>query len=723
MRKCILILSFSLSFSSAGLCQQYIARLNIDSLKKVLLVAKDTTRINTLNLLSRRILFGNSFDGWLDSANRLAQEAMLLSKELNYGKGLGNALLNESDIDNRKGYKSSSTLSDLHTALIFLKQAGDWFSVAGCFDVIGERYHFVGMNKEAIHCYDSGARLFQQLGDTITSAWTLIDKAHSYSDLGEFASSYKTFHAAQELTPKTDTLLQGLTWCELAQLFVYANLPELGIEYMNKLRALYQTYPVEQKNNLRWQLNWISRTAGEAFLQINQTDSALKIAQFLNISFEKQDPPENLFYGHLYSALRDYKKALVYFNQGYTTSIHRSYEMGHAMHANGLASAYLNLKDYKKAFYYAHEAIKVSKKMHCLVEEKNAAGILSKLHAEIKDYKKAFYYNQLYKALNDSLAPEEYKRKLSLVQVKDQLELQTKEAELLTNQNQLGQQRIKIQESSLKRRSLLLYIIVSALMVMILLAILVTRNIKLKRRKVQLQVLMEQVTAQQKLTELEKEKSNLEMQALRAQMNPHFIFNCLSSINRFILINKPDEASDYLTKFSRLIRMALQNSEKPLISLESELEALRLYLDLERLRFKNAFNYSITFINTIDTNTVHIPPMLIQPFVENAIWHGLMHKKGHGSLDIKLCVEDKELTCIVTDNGIGRNMAATLKSRSAEKSKSMGVGLTAGRLALLNKSKNEAAVFNIEDLVDEDGKGCGTRVVLIMPCKSLVELA
>jgi len=206
-------------------------------------------------------------------------------------------------------------------------------------------------------------------------------------------------------------------------------------------------------------------------------------------------------------------------------------------------------------------------------------------------------------------------------------------------------------------------------------------------------------------------------------MNPHFIFNCLSSINRFILINKTEEASDYLTKFSRLIRMALQNSEKPLITLESELEALRLYLDLERLRFKNAFSYSITFINTIDSNTVHIPPMLIQPFVENAIWHGLMHKKGTGSLEIQLCVEDKSLTCVITDNGIGRNMAAAFKSRSAEKSKSMGVDITAGRLALLNGSKNKAAVFKIEDLADEDGKACGTKVVLTVPCKSLIEVA
>jgi LytS/YehU family sensor histidine kinase len=233
---------------------------------------------------------------------------------------------------------------------------------------------------------------------------------------------------------------------------------------------------------------------------------------------------------------------------------------------------------------------------------------------------------------------------------------------------------------------------------------------------------LQQLESKKNTIEFQQQATELEMQALRAQMNPHFIFNCLSSINRFILINKTEEASDYLTKFSRLIRMALHNSEKTLITLESELEALRLYLDLERLRFKNAFDYSITFINSIDTNAVYIPPMLIQPFAENAIWHGLMHKKGVGCLEIQMCSEDKALTCVIMDNGIGRDKAGTLNSKSAEKNKSMGVEITTSRLALLNKSKNEAAIFNIEDLFDEDGKSSGTKVTLKMPCRNLTEI-
>ena len=159
------------------------------------------------------------------------------------------------------------------------------------------------------------------------------------------------------------------------------------------------------------------------------------------------------------------KKLLLYFRQGYKVSRHTSYEIGHIMHANALASTYFILKDFPRAIYYANEALRVSEKMHVLAEQKNAVGTLSNIYAATKNYTKAYQYNQLYKSLNDSLAPEEYKRKLSLIQVKDQLEMQRKEAQLLSSQNQVSQQQIKLQESSLKRKSLLLYIFIAAFLV------------------------------------------------------------------------------------------------------------------------------------------------------------------------------------------------------------------------------------------------------------------
>jgi len=220
---------------------------------------------------------------------------------------------------------------------------------------------------------------------------------------------------------------------------------------------------------------------------------------------------------------------------------------------------------------------------------------------------------------------------------------------------------------------------------------------------------------------LQKQSVELEMQALRSQMNPHFIFNCLSSINHFILKNESKIASNYLTRFSRLMRMALMNSQKQLISLEDELQMLGLYLEMERLRFKNSFDYGITFLNAIDNDNVFIPPLLLQPFCENAIWHGLMHKEGQGRLDIELSMQDNILNCTITDNGVGREKAEELNSKTAEKDKSMGLKITTERLALFNREKELDTFYEIEDQKDENGKATGTKVKLKISFRESVE--
>jgi len=242
------------------------------------------------------------------------------------------------------------------------------------------------------------------------------------------------------------------------------------------------------------------------------------------------------------------------------------------------------------------------------------------------------------------------------------------------------------------------------------------------QRQAENELQIQKLESEKTKSELQHQASELEMQALRAQMNPHFIFNCLSSINRFILKTDTEAASNYLTKFSRLIRMVLNNSKKAFISLEDELEMLCLYLDMEKLRFKNSFDYRITFINSIDTGNVFVPPLLLQPFAENAIWHGLMHREGQGHLELELSMDNKILTCAITDNGVGRNKASEIKSKSIEKQKSMGLQITKERLALHNKNHDAQTFFNIEDLTDNEGKSAGTRVVLKMNYKELTEV-
>ena len=214
--------------------------------------------------------------------------------------------------------------------------------------------------------------------------------------------------------------------------------------------------------------------------------------------------------------------------------------------------------------------------------------------------------------------------------------------------------------------------------------------------------------------ELERHKAaELEMQVLRAQMNPHFIFNSLSSINLFILENNKQQASEYLNKFSRLIALILQNSRESSIPLEEELEALQLYLTLESLRFENRFHFHVNVDDDIDTSLLKVPPLIIQPYAENSIWHGLMPKKGVGHLEIELYQENETLFCKITDDGIGRKKSSEIK-KSNSRRKSLGMRITSDRIARLQNNGTDDYITVI-DLVLPDGSPGGTEVLLKIP--------
>jgi len=234
---------------------------------------------------------------------------------------------------------------------------------------------------------------------------------------------------------------------------------------------------------------------------------------------------------------------------------------------------------------------------------------------------------------------------------------------------------------------------------------------ELQKEKTEDQLRVQQLHNEKRYAEFQQQAVELEMQALKVQMNPHFIFNCLSSINWLIMEKNTEGASAYLTKFSKLIRMVLINSEKPVVLLDTELEMLRLYLDMESLRFEGSFDYEIHCAN--DTaSSVSLPPLLLQPFCENAIWHGLLHKDGKGKLTINISQEDNILCCTVTDNGVGRKAAAELNRDRENTHKSMGLKITKNRLALFNEKKREQGFFEMEDLVDENGAPVGTKAII-----------
>ena len=243
-------------------------------------------------------------------------------------------------------------------------------------------------------------------------------------------------------------------------------------------------------------------------------------------------------------------------------------------------------------------------------------------------------------------------------------------------------------------------------------------NEEAKLEAQQLLILEEQKEIQLK-KDFETKLAKVEMSSLRAQMNPHFIFNSLNSIKSYIVKNNAVQASDYLSKFSKLMRLILQNSSSNRVSLARELEALKLYIELEAMRFNGKFDFTFNVQEDIELEFVKIPAMLIQPYVENAIWHGLMHKANHGQLVIEVSQVNKTLTFVVQDNGVGRKHAAQIEKKPATQRKSMGMEITRDRIRMMNQLYGTNANVHIEDLENDRGDALGTRVTITIEGKKM----
>ena len=223
---------------------------------------------------------------------------------------------------------------------------------------------------------------------------------------------------------------------------------------------------------------------------------------------------------------------------------------------------------------------------------------------------------------------------------------------------------------------------------------------------------------EQEKTAVQQRLNDLEQMALRAQMNPHFIFNCLNSIQNFIITNDLEASNWYLTEFAHLIRQTLDNSEKSAISIASEIKYLKRYLELEMMRFGHSFSYSIELDPDIDREQVTIPTMILQPYIENSIRHGIRYKEnGGGRIDIKFQKSNGDFICIIQDNGIGRKKAAAFKSQMQMhvEYQSRGMSLTAERINILNRQMADPITIEIIDLTDALNESAGTRIVIRFP--------
>ena len=354
-----------------------------------------------------------------------------------------------------------------------------------------------------------------------------------------------------------------------------------------------------------------------------------------------------------------------------------------------IGNAYILQKNYDEAIPYLEKSIKEADSKEDIVVQKDATRRLSEVYRDIGDYNKALLTYQQYVDLVDQ---DYIKKEQEISQAarfnRDIANKQNRITSLETDR-QLSQSIYELSNEQNKRQKLIIYSLIGGLLLLLVTAYFMYKYIK-----------------QQKLA-----NNLLALKSLRSQMNPHFIFNALNSVNSFIATNDERTANKYLSDFSQLMRSVLENSEEDFIPLEKEIELLELYTKLEHFRFKDKFEYNIKVDENVNINEFQIPPMLLQPYIENAVWHGLRYKTEKGKLNINIVQKTKdEIAITIIDDGVGRVKSKALKTENQQKQNSKGMGNIKKRVSILNEMYKDKVDVFIDDFQQADDTG--TKVVV-----------
>ncbi len=367
--------------------------------------------------------------------------------------------------------------------------------------------------------------------------------------------------------------------------------------------------------------------------------------------------------------------------------------------------AYLK-EDFSKAEKLAKEGLLLATELQSVNNRRHCAKVLSDVYEQRKDWKNAFEMEQLYATLKDSTIAEDNKATAIREGAKYQYQKQKELDDLATTQ------KLELAAAETKRQQQLsIAAAIIALLVLLAAAFIYSRLRIINRQKKELDAAYAQLEESKK-----NELAYSNLKALQSQMNPHFIFNALNSVQDLVMLKDIRNSNRYLGKFSDLIRKILLSSKEQFIPLDEELEMLQLYLDLEQLRFGEEFHQEITCsISDTEQQQIQLPAMFIQPYVENAIKHGLFHKEGDKRLCVAFTKEQGFLRCEVEDNGVGQVRAAELKVKNLHLHTGFSTEAINERIRLLNETLEHKIELEVIDLTDTQGNASGTRIVLRFP--------
>ncbi len=716
------LILFSFLFSIQNVKSQNIA---IDSLENELFShpEKDTARVKLLTVLINQI-----YDIDVTKAEHLIKEVEFISNHLNYKLGIAHAIYYKGHVEviksnfetgiqyftdalnlyKSENYKKGISYSLNGTGIAYYHQGdynkaieyysksatidneqNDLKGVAGSYNNIGNIYADKGQYDKAISYYIKAKEIKEQIEDFVGLGRSYGNIGSVYGEQGNFPKALENFNKALEIFDemKYDNHILLLNISSIYQL--QKNYTKAVI-YLN--RAISLNKKQNNKNAMASCLNVLGDIKKEQFfydkslalyteaLTIykkinNQTGAAKSLINIADIQ---------LTINQKIKAIRNYKAALVInLKFGSQLGISKSYL--------GMAKVYYEQTQYNKATKYTLKSQKIATELELISLQKECAELLSKIYGDLEHYGKALVSYKQFKQLNDSLFNEENVKRITQLEYEYKYEKELKSA----NTRMLNLTKsVKLTTQDLKKSQRNSFI---AIIVILLISIASTSIIFLL-----------------KLRHVNAKNQNIaiEQKLLRSQMTPHFIFNSLSVLQGMILNKEEKTSIKYLSKFSKLLRTILENSRQKTVPLSSELAAIESYITLQNLDGSFPYEYTLSVDFNIESDLFLVPPMLIQPFVENAIEHAFPNQKTNKIIKVKLTYKDKKLICTILDNGVGAN-GNNFKIK--HKKNSLATTITAERLILLSKDfkmKGNLTIKNRQEFGEQ-----GTLVTLVIPYK------
>lgn len=717
---------FTIAFMILALCGSVRGQsLNVDSLKNKLAnyTISDTVRVNLLN-----DLFDEIYDAESALAKQLVDESEAISDSLNFKKGKAKVFYMRGHLAKKEG-KNEVALSYYRKSLTVYEELEQSQGISYCLNAIGIIYYNQGEYSKSLEYYRKSLKIDRELNDLIGVSACLLNIGNIQADQGEYNKAILTYLEAKDIIKKLDDPVRlaridsniGSIYGELG------NFPE-ALEYFYKALVTLESAGINEKlPSLFSNIGFIHKVNGRLDEALVYYQKGLDISRKLDDNRAISIFLQNI--GSIYFHQDSLKKALFYFKEsviineeihnqvGLATSISHiaSIEMkqgnydtaianfNHAIMINqktgykiglmkpqlGIAQAYFNQKKYNKALESAQRSYQLAVELKLLTGQSTASGLLSEIYEALNQYKNALEYHQKYKSLSDSVLNKENIQKLT--RLESEYKFQKALSSAKERETKLSG-RIKTADQNLEiaqNQNLLAIIIILILIILLVIGFFLKRIDRIK--SVNHGILIEQ-------------------KLLRSQMTPHFIFNSLSVLQGMILNKELKKAILYLSKFSRLLRITLENSRDKIVVLDHEINALENYLIMQNLGSEIPYQYKITVDEHINKMQTMVPPMMIQPFVENAVEHAFEESNRDRKIFIGVQFQTKKIVCTIKDNGVGIDSKPSNKINSK---KSLSTTITEERLQLLSKEFKINSNVIICDRKQFNEKG--TEVILTIP--------